>query len=373
MLPLPQNIDKSFDDILQRCDEVTQGVESRISDIDDLIASLENSKAKCEEQLGLLEELKANAESAKDQADSLGDDLREAILKLHESPLVPAEGSAIGGEVNDTLGRTWSELAGLQADTEFWDMEIDSIEADDDDLIASAWTNAEYARGKQLLREKRHHLPPPDLSFLGPLESLVSKLSKAATTIVKTTAVLVQTALRGELPEELDHGPQIAGMAKACERILDDVFKDKKEAIERDPDVGRLLLDERSWQYRIPAIMSKVASGDLTSVVKMVKKSIDTNTPIKWNGMGNKRIALLLFGGWVPIYQAAHELILNPLEVNNSAEFIQTLPDRLTQFQDFRNGFVHHDLANAGDHLRCWQCFQDCLKGLLQAFYSRSE
>src|SRR5262249_25170437 len=143
----------------------------------------------------------------------------------------------------------------------------------------------------------------------------VSKLSSAATRIVKTTAVLVQGALDGELLEELDYGPQIASMAKACERILDDVFKEKKEAIERDPVVASLLSDERSWQYKIPASMVKVTSGDLTNVVKMVKKSIDTNTPIKWNGMGNKRIALLLFGGWIPVYQTTPEHLLNPLEV----------------------------------------------------------
>src|SRR5262249_4164986 len=148
--------------------------------------------------------------------------------KLHENVLVPAEGFSVAGEVKEVLARSWSELEGLQADAESLETEIDSIETDDDlpdESIASAWTTAEYTRGKRLLRENRNHLPPPDLAFLGPLEPSVSKLSKAAIRIVKTTAVLVQMALRGLL-DELDYGPQIAGMAKACERILDDVFKE---------------------------------------------------------------------------------------------------------------------------------------------------
>ena len=105
----------------------------------------------------------------------------------------------------------------------------------------------------------------------------------------------------------------------------------------------------------------------------MVKKSIETNVAIKWNGMGNKRIALLLFGGWIPVYQANREHILNPLGVNSSMEHVNALPDRLSEFQNLRNPFVHHDLANPDDLLRSWACFQDCLKGLLQAFYSGSE
>jgi hypothetical protein len=118
--------------------------------------------------------------------------------------------------------------------------------------------------------------------------------------------------------------------------------------------------------------MTKVTSGDLTNVVKMVKKSIDTNAAIKWNGMGNKRIALLLFGGWIPVYQTTPEHLLNPLGVKASEEYVQTLPDRLSEFQNLRNGFVHHDLANKDDLRRTWECFQDCLKGLLQAFYAES-
>src|SRR5262249_22373876 len=149
------------------------------------------------------------------------------------------------GEVKDIFARTWAELDGLQADAESLETEIESIEADvdlpDEDLIGSVWTNAEYIRGQRLLREHRNHLSLPDLNLLGTLQASVSKLSKAATRIVKTTAVLVQTALRGEPLEELDYGPQIASMAKACERILDDVFKEKKEAIKRDPVVGELV------------------------------------------------------------------------------------------------------------------------------------
>jgi hypothetical protein len=371
----PQDVEESFDEVLQRCDDATQEVEFRIDEIDDLIASLEESRAKCEEQLRLLGELKSNAETGKDDADCLDDDMREAILKLHDNSLAPAEGSTVADEVKEIPARTWSELDGLQADAESLDSEIDSIEADVDlpDLLGLAWTNAEYARGQRLLRENRDHLPLPDLSFLGPLQPSVSKLSRAATRIVKTTAVLVHAASRGEPLEGLDYGPQIASMAKACERILDDVFKEKKEAIERDPVVRALFLDERSWQYRIPASMSKVTSGDLTNVVKMIKKSIETNTAIKWNGMGNKRIAILLFGGWIPVYQATREHVLNPLVVDSSAEFVQTLPDRLSEFQSFRNGFVHHDLVDTDDLLRTWECFQDCLKGLLQAFYSGGE
>ena len=376
--PHPQDVEESFDEVLQRCDDVTQDVDFRINEIEELIASLEDSKAKCEEQLRLLGELKSNAESGKDDADSWGDHLREAILELHENPVVPAEGSAVAARVKEIIALTWSELDDLQTNVESLEMEINSIEADvdlpDDDLIGAAWTNAEYARGERLLRENRNHLPPPDLSFLGSLEPSVSKLSKAATRIVKTTAVLVQTALRGEPLDEFDYGPQIASMAKACERILDDVFNEKREAIEKDPLVGRLLLDERSWQYRIPASMAEVtSSGDLKNVVKMVKKSVEVSTAIKWKGMGNKRIAFLLFGGWIPVYQTTREYVLNPLGVNSSAEYVQTLPDRLSELQNFRNGFVHHDLADTDDLLRTWECFQDCLKGLLQAFYSGSE
>jgi hypothetical protein len=201
----------------------------------------------------------------------------------------------------------------------------------------------------------------------------LSKLSKAATRILKTTAVLVQAAAGGELFEELEYGPQIASMAKACERILDDVFKDKKEAIERDSVVVAILADERGWQYRIPPSMSKLTSSDLTNVVKMVKKSIGRNTAVKWNGMGNKRIALLLFGGWIPVYRTTEERIVNPLGVKISESYVQTLPDRLSEFQNLRNGFVHHDVADADDLRRAWECFQDCLKGLLQAFYAGSE
>jgi hypothetical protein len=265
--------------------------------------------------------------------------MQEAILGLHENPSISAESFAVTGGPKEILARTWSELEGLQADAESLDAEVDSTQADVDfpeDLIGSAWTNAEYARGQRLLRENRDHLPLPDLSFLGPLQPSVSKLSKAATRLVKTTAVLVQVALGGEPLAELDYGPQIASMAKACERILDDVL----------------------------------TSGDLTNVAKMVKKSIDANAAIKWNGMGNKRIALLLFGGWIPVYQTTAEHVLNPLEVRSSEEYVQTLPDRLSEFQNLRNQFVHHDLADTDDLRHTWECFQDCLKGLLQAFYS---
>jgi hypothetical protein len=347
-----------------------------IDEIDNLVVSLEESRTKCEERLRLLGELKSSAESGKNDADSLGDDVQDAILGLHEHPSIPAESSAVAGGPKESLARTWSELDGLRADAESLDAEIDSIEADvdfPDDLIGAVWTNAEYARGQRLLRENRGHLPLPDLSFLGPLQPSVSKLSKAATKIVKTTAVLVQAASRGGPFEELDYGPQIASMAKACERILDDMFKEKKEAIERDPVVAALLSDESSWQYRIPASIPTVNPGGLTSVVKLIKKSIETNTAIKWNGMGNKRIALLLFGGWIPVYQTTQEHVLNPLGVKRSEEYVQTLPDQLSQFQNLRNGFVHHDLADTDDLRRTWECFQGCLKGLLQAFYLGGE
>jgi hypothetical protein len=157
-------------------------------------------------------------------------------------------------------------------------------------------------------------------------------------------------------------------MAKACERILADVFEHKREAIARDSLVEALFLNVSSWQYRIPAGMSNVTSDKLPGVVRNVKKSIETNTAIKWTGMGQKRIALLLFGGWIAICQATREHILNPLGVNSSGEYVQALPDRLSEFQDFRNPFVHHDLADTDDLLRIWNCFQACLKGLLQAF-----
>jgi hypothetical protein len=168
-------------------------------------------------------------------------------------------------------------------------------------------------------------------------------------------------ALRGGPHDELDYGPQVASMAKACERILDDVFVEKKGAIETDPAVGLLLLDERSWRYRIPGGMTKVGPGGLTKVVRLVDTSIKTGTAIKWNGMGNKRIAFLLFGGWIPVHQATHEHVLNPLGVNRSAEHVQALPDRLTEFQDFRNGFLHYGLADFDDLPRTWECFQACL------------
>lgn len=365
----PQDIEESFDELLHRCDEVTEDVEFSLNEIEEQIAILEESQAKCKEHLRLLGQVKTNVESSKDDAYWLDDDLHEAILKLHENPLVSAEGSAVAGELKGILARRWSELDRLHT-------EIDSIEVDvdlpDDDMIGSAWTYAEYVRAESLLRKYPNHLPP-DLSFLGPLQPSVSKLSKAAAKIVETTAVLFQLSRPGNPLAGRDYGPQIASMAKACERILADVFKEKKEAIERDPVVGGMVSDERSWQYRIPTNMSKVTSGDLTNVVKMFKKSIETNTEIKWNGMGNKRIALLLFGGWIPVYQATREYVLNPLGVNSSAEFVQTLPDRLSEFQNVRNGFVHHDLAVTKDLLRTWDCFQNCLKGLLQAFYSASK
>src|SRR5207247_1226682 len=97
--PHPQDVEESFDEVLQRCDAVTQDVEFRIDEIDDLIASLEDSRAKCEEYLRLLGGLKSNAENGKDEADSLGDDVQDVILELHEKVLVPAEGFAVAGEV----------------------------------------------------------------------------------------------------------------------------------------------------------------------------------------------------------------------------------------------------------------------------------
>jgi hypothetical protein len=51
--PHPQDVKESFDEALQKCDDVRQDVELRIDEIDDLIATLENSRAKCEEQLRL--------------------------------------------------------------------------------------------------------------------------------------------------------------------------------------------------------------------------------------------------------------------------------------------------------------------------------
>jgi hypothetical protein len=283
MLLHPLDVEESFDEILQRCDEVTQDVELRLDEIDDLIASLEDNRAKCEERLRLLGELKANAEGGKKNADDLNDDVAEAILELHENGLASTEGSAVADKIETILTGTSSVLDSLQTDTESLETELDSIEVDidfpDDDLIGSVWTNAEYARGKRLLQENRSSLPPPDLSFLGPLEYSVSKLSKVAAMIVKTTSVLVQAALRGEPLAELDYGPQVASMAKACERIIADVFKEKKEAIERDPVVGSLFSDEPSWQYSIPASMPKVTSNDLRNVARMVKKSIGSRSP----------------------------------------------------------------------------------------------
>lgn len=370
----PQAVEEAFNNVIQKCNDAAQDIETRIGELDDLIASLEGSRAECEKQLQLLGEVKTNAESGKDDADSLADAMQGAILELHDSPTVSAEGSTVA-EAKEILARTWPELDGLQADAESLDIEIDDIATDldlSDDLIASVWTNAGYARAQRLLRENRNHLPLPDLSFLGLLQPTVIKLSKDAATMIKTTAVLVQAALRGELLEELDYGPVIASMAKVCERTLADVFTEKMEPIQSDPAVGALVLDVRSWQYRIPAGMSNVTLDGLTKVVKMVKKSIETNNPINWNGMGNKRIALLLFGGWIPIYQATREHVLNPLGVDRSGEFAQALPDRLSEIQNLRNGFLHHDLADGADLLRTWECFQDCLKGLLQAAYSGS-
>lgn len=373
--PHPHDLEESFGALLQRCDDIAQDIEFRIDEIDDLIATFEESRSKCEQRLQQLKELKESTENGKDEADSLGGDLQEAILEFHEHPSIPAERSAVNGGPKEVLAHIWSELHALQADAESFDSEVDSIESDIDfpeDLIGLAWTNAEYARGQRLLLENRNHLPQPDLGFLGPLQSSVSKLSKASARIVKTTAVLFQAAFDGACLEELDYGPQIASMAKACERILDDVFKDKRTLIESDPICAALLSDERSWHYRIPASVTKVTSGDLTNVVKMIKRSIDTNTAIKWTGMGNKRFALLLFGGWIRVYQATQEHSLNPLEVTISDQYVQNLPDRLGEFQNLRNGFVHHDLADKDDLRRTWECFQDCLKGLLQAFYAGS-
>jgi hypothetical protein len=93
-------------------------------------------------------------------------------------------------------------------------------------------------------------------------------------------------------------------------------------------------------------------------------------TPVTWKGMHNKRIAFLLLGGWITVCQATREHTLNPLGVDNSAAPVQQLPDRLSEVQAVRNGFVHHDLADNGDLLRTWACFQDCLRGLLLALYA---
>jgi hypothetical protein len=270
------------------------------------------------------------------------------------------------------LDRTWDELASLQADAEALDADIDAVESESDssdDWIGSHWANEEYARGERLLRQNRTQLPPPDFAFLGALRPLLAALSKEACKIVNSTSVLVQVALQGLL-EESDYGPQIAGMAKACERILDDVFKQKKNAIETDTVFGEVISDEPSWHYQIPADMAKVTAGDLTNVVKLVKRSIESDTAIKWNGMGNKRIGLLLLGGWIPVCQGPREHPLNPLGVDRSGEYARILPDRLSELQNLRNGFVHHDLADIDALRNTWRCFQDCLKGLLQACYS---
>jgi hypothetical protein len=79
-----------------------------------------------------------------------------------------------------------------------------------------------------------------------------------------------------------------------------------------------------------------------------------------------------LFGGQVVVRKDNYSDTPNPVAVAADDEAVRSLPIQLIEFQQHRNGFVHHDLATKDHVIGVWDCFRQCLQGLLKAFYSHT-
>jgi hypothetical protein len=259
-----------------------------------------------------------------------------------------------------------NDIASVQDDIDTLEHERDEIEEALDQGY-SEWEEKEYRKAEAII-ERASPLPPlPEEQLLG--ENAFACLSDDARRILETYYCLSGIYANESDLQKLDSGPLIAAMAKACERILADFLEPRCRVIYADPSVSSLLNDpKRTVAIPVEDQSFKIDKGSLQKVLGLIKKP----GPLQLSGTRNGAIALLLFGRTYKMGESAEEEIRNPLKIHGDEEQRKELRLDLYRFQQLRNRFIHHELAEWIQAQEAKHGFEACLHGLISILFGIS-
>lgn len=330
------------------------------------IASIEENIVELERNL---EGARENLQSADNELDRCRDDIDD--LEVEEHRLLVSRGAErrVGPSADDT------RLREVQRDLHSHYgrlVQLEEIEELQDRIDAgySEWEDAALRRAEEILARHAEKLPhPPEAETGDPLLSagLARLLSEPARTMLQTYQRLIAFYRGDESMRAGDNSLVIAAMAKCCERAFSDAFAARRDALLMEPSVIKLINKFKTVKIDIPEEDQKfkVDKGSLGNVLSLVQKDKQ-----HWSGMRKCGISLLLFG---TRYQAKTDECIeieNPLRLRGTEHERRDLRLACYEFQELRNGFVHHDPASWSDVEGALACFQRCLPGLVKAFHT---
>lgn len=361
---LPYHATNVLRDAVTRARELVTELDNVQDDFEVISTLLNEAKDSLERKTTELNQLVATARESELDTDEQENGLAKALLREHRRAASVEIADSV--ENGDAIQAAVSALEESEREAMDIATTVDDISSEAqttiDDVLAAIWTTLGYARAQKLL-ENANVAVPADLSFLGSVKHCADRLSKDAQKTLNAAAILYHLATHHRILGELDHVAIIATMAKTCERIFADAFQDRLTAVRSHLVVQALFNEFEKWTFENLPDTPAVKRGFLREVLNDTKQD-----PIRWTGR-KCAVAILLFGGMVRARKGSQCETLNPLGIPMNQDVLQ-LPSRLIDFQVTRNPFIHHDLTTLADVHRDWECFSECVRGLLTAFYN---
>ena len=358
--PLFDCVEPQLDAVKVECNRAKEA-------IDDLRDRLEGALSELDSQARVMEAVTAEEGRLRDSFE--WNELGDFLQARHRDLLGVEPGIGTLPDVNDPIGDELSTISEIELDAGTLESEAsllaDRVDEIADEITASSWTNVQYARGQRLLVRYADRLPPADTSFLGPAESATDNLNPEVRSLVTGAVRQYALATVTDAYRDQDYSPVIAAFSKCLERAFADVFETRKPIVLSDSVVNVLMARQKDWEYAGPPEITSVDKAGYCKVLSMLN-----GKRVGWSGTRNAAIAILLFGGRVDLRRGSRLESPNPLGIDANDPIVRRLPQALLDFQEARNGFVHHDLATLGDVNTAWAYFQLCMQGLLTAFYT---
>lgn len=371
LTPIEAN-QRLIEETAERIAEVKDEIEGAAFEIDDWSAVVDQAVAALEGKEKELASLSIDVTTAHKDMGDAADDVAEAMMDQHMRAESRA-GLSYADSICDPIGDSMASLRDAECEAESLADEIDEIGQSVQDLaedaMASLWTTANYAVGQRMLRRLKSAQNEPDLSFLEPFQTSVSRLLPDVQKMLSAAAVLYAVARQDEILHDKDYGCVVAAMAKCCERAFADGFDARKAVILSHP-VVQMILTEKGDKRRfdIPPVETGVDKSKLGNLLEALAKSA-TKNEMRWSGTRNCGLAILLFSGRLGVWTGTQFECLDFFHDTSKADAFRLLPQRLIEFQELRNGFIHESFAAVSDVEQMWPCFADCMRGILCAFY----
>lgn len=341
--PAPEiHLLESIDDALLTTDDLETDIDVARDELEDLITAVESARDGLEVKMRALDALKQAATETQDEIKNAGEEFSNAILDQHFE-LMDGGVSALDGLDGESVVHALAAFETLEGDVDYLSSDAEELGEGvggiTDEVIFSHWTNHGYTLGQRILREHGDNTNV-DTSFLGPFQDRVQRLSSDSQKILDSSLRLLDLFQGTEALNNTDRSAVIGSMSKCCERIFSDVFSRRKDDVRRHQTVASILKAnkrERKWRLEMPAYLSRLELFNPGQVFETIK-----NDPIKWSGPGRCAYAIAVFGGHISIVYDNKTETLDLLGTSNEDECVRELPTRLFEFQQYRNGFVHH-------------------------------